>query len=86
MATSVCDERGLRVPDDVSIVGFDDVPEAAAATPPLTTVRQPLAAMGRSAVDLLVRMIDDDAEPTHIRMSADLVVRGSTLSRSGGSR
>ncbi|MGO1410221.1 MULTISPECIES: LacI family DNA-binding transcriptional regulator [unclassified Microbacterium] len=82
----VAAERGLRVPDDVSIVGFDDVPEAAAATPPLTTVRQPLAAMGRSAVDLLVRMIDDDAEPTHIRMSADLVVRGSTLSRSGGSR
>ncbi|WP_221585360.1 LacI family DNA-binding transcriptional regulator [Microbacterium sp. G2-8] len=74
----VASGRGLRLPDDLSVVGFDDVPEAAATTPPLTTVRQPLAAMGRSAVDLLVRMIDDGAEPTHIRMSADLIVRGST--------
>ncbi|WP_110588558.1 LacI family DNA-binding transcriptional regulator [Microbacterium suaedae] len=74
----VADERGIRVPEDLSLVGFDDVPEAAATTPPLTTVRQPLAAMGRSAVDLLVRMIEGEAEPTHIRMSADLVVRGST--------
>lgn len=77
-AMRVADEMGLRVPEDLSIVGFDDVPDAAASTPALTTIRQPLDAMGRAAVELLVRMIDDDAAPEHIRMDTSLVVRGST--------
>jgi len=73
----VATARGLRVPEDLSVIGFDDVPEAAAAAPPLTTIRQPLAEMGRAAVDLLIRMIDDGAEPAHVRMPTELVERGS---------
>ena len=53
---------GLRVPDDLSVVGFDDVPEAAQARPPLTTVRQPLQQMGQAAVELLIQLLEG-AEP-----------------------
>ena len=74
----VANARGVRVPEDLSVVGFDDIPEAVAMTPSLTTVRQPLEDMGRTAVDLLVRMMDEDAAPRHIRLDSDLVVREST--------
>lgn len=77
-AIRVATARGLRVPRDLSVVGFDDIPAAASATPPLTTVRQPLVDMGRAAVDLLVRMIEDDAGPDHVRMPSELIVRAST--------
>src|SRR4029453_1290611 len=50
--------RGLHVPDDISIVGFDDVEYATIVTPALTTVRQPLAEMGRTAVSLLNRLLE----------------------------
>jgi LacI family transcriptional regulator len=70
-------ERGLRVPADLSVVGFDDIPEAASHTPQLTTVRQPLEAMGAAAVEMLLRMLDD-GEPEPIRMPAVLIPRGST--------
>jgi LacI family transcriptional regulator len=70
-------ERGLRVPADLSVVGFDDIPEAASHTPQLTTVRQPLEAMGAAAVEMLLRMLDD-GEPEPIRMPAELIPRGST--------
>ncbi|OZB84349.1 LacI family DNA-binding transcriptional regulator [Microbacterium sp. 13-71-7] len=73
----VAAERGLRVPDDLSVVGFDDVPEAAAHTPQLTTVRQPLAEMGAAAVNLLLAMLDG-APREHVRMPAELIVRNST--------
>lgn len=69
--------RGLRVPEDLSVAGFDDIPEAASATPQLTTVRQPLAEMGAAAVDVLMRMLEG-GNPEHIRMPAELVARGST--------
>jgi LacI family transcriptional regulator, galactose operon repressor len=71
--------RGLRIPDDVSIVGFDDTTEAAFVTPALTTVRQPLAEMGRMAVSILVRLLDDQAhEHAQVELATRLVVRGST--------
>lgn len=70
--------RGIRVPEDLSVIGFDDIPAAIAMTPPLTTVRQPLEQMGRAAVDLLVHMMEDAADPRHIRLDSDLVVREST--------
>jgi DNA-binding LacI/PurR family transcriptional regulator len=64
---------GRRVPDDVAVIGFDDVAEAATTSPPLTTVRQPLAEMTRAMADLLLRRIEDagaDDEfvvcPTHL--------------------
>jgi DNA-binding LacI/PurR family transcriptional regulator len=72
-------ERGLRAPDDLSVVGFDDVPVAAWATPALTTVRQPLAAMAATAF----RMLRSDpataaGEPHHIELATTLVIREST--------
>ena len=55
---------GLRVPEDLSVVGFDNVPESALYTPPLTTVHQPIREMGQRAVELLIRLISgDDVEP-----------------------
>jgi LacI family transcriptional regulator len=72
-------ERGVRVPDDLSIVGFDDVEYAAIVTPALTTVRQPLAEMGRTAVSLLNRLLDGHGvETLHVELATRLVVRDST--------
>ena len=79
----VANERGVRVPTDLSVVGFDDIPAAAAASPPLTTVRQPLIDMGRAAVELLVRLIEDDTGAEHVRLPSQLVVRASTAARRG---
>jgi LacI family transcriptional regulator len=71
--------RGMRVPEDVSIVGFDDVENATIVTPALTTVRQPLAEMGRTAVSLLNRLLDGRGfETLHVELATRLVVRDST--------
>ena len=73
--------RGMRVPDDVSIVGFDDVELATIVTPALTTVRQPLAEMGRTAVSLLSRLLErQHFETLHVELATRLVVRDSTAS------
>ncbi|QTE28460.1 LacI family DNA-binding transcriptional regulator [Pengzhenrongella sicca] len=71
--------RGLSVPGDVSIVGFDDSPLMAFTDPPLTTVRQPLAAMGAAAVTTLDAEIDGTRGPrTELLFYPELIVRGST--------
>jgi LacI family transcriptional regulator len=71
--------RGLRVPDDLSVVGFDDVEHATIVTPTLTTVRQPLAEMGRTAVSLLTRLLENQRfETLHVELATRLVVREST--------
>jgi LacI family transcriptional regulator len=71
--------RGLRVPEDISIVGFDDTAEAGLVTPQLTTVRQPLAEMGRMGVSLLMRLLEGRRfEALHVELATQLVVRGST--------
>jgi len=71
--------RSLRVPDDVSVVGFDDLPEARWASPPLTTVRQPLAEMGLLAARTVLRLARGDAiESPRVELSTELVVRDST--------
>ncbi|WP_151475901.1 LacI family DNA-binding transcriptional regulator [Streptomyces albicerus] len=71
--------RGLRVPDDISVVGFDDLPEARWATPALTTVRQPLSEMAGTAVRLLVRlMAGEQPDSTRTELSTRLVRRAST--------
>ena len=71
--------RGLRVPDDLSVVGFDDTEHAAIVTPALTTVRQPLAEMGRMAVSLLLRLLENQrVETLRIELATRLVVRDST--------
>ncbi|MBA4864573.1 substrate-binding domain-containing protein [Streptomyces sp. PSKA54] len=70
---------GLRVPDDISVVGFDDLPEARWATPALTTVRQPLSEMAATAVRLLVRlMAGEQPESTRTELPTWLVQRAST--------
>ena len=70
--------RGLRVPQDLSVVGFDDTFLAARATPPLTTVAQPLIEMGQLAVRSLAQIIANDRIGTsHIELATRLVVRGS---------
>jgi DNA-binding LacI/PurR family transcriptional regulator len=73
-------DAGLRVPEDVSVVGFDDIQSAAYSTPSLTTVRQPLFEMGqRGAQILLERIANREAPyPTKIVMAPELVVREST--------
>ncbi|MBO0899272.1 LacI family DNA-binding transcriptional regulator [Cellulomonas sp. zg-ZUI222] len=79
MALGVLDRlrtRGVRVPQDVSVVGFDDAPVATLVTPSLTTVAVPLARLGRTAVDLLLTPHDDDAP--HTVLPVELVVRGTT--------
>jgi LacI family transcriptional regulator len=71
--------RGLRVPADVSVVGFDDTIEAAIVSPALTTVRQPLAELGRTAVSLLLRQIENRRlEPLRVELATRLVPRDST--------
>jgi LacI family transcriptional regulator len=71
--------RGLRVPQELSVTGFDDIDLAQATTPPLTTVRQPLEEMGRMAVSLMIRLLErHQLEALHIELSTELVVRGTT--------
>ncbi len=71
--------RGLRVPDDLSVVGFDDIDESALIMPGLTTVRQPLAEMGRVATRLLVERIEKpETAPQRIELPTELVIRGTT--------
>lgn len=72
-------EAGLRVPDDVSVIGFDDLPEARWVNPALTTVRQPLKEMGRSALRTLLRLIEgEELESRRVELATTLVVRDST--------
>lgn len=72
-------EAGLRVPQDVSVIGFDDIPGAAFNTPSLTTVRQPLSRMGQVAAQSLLERIEGKKEyPSEIAIEPELVVREST--------
>jgi LacI family transcriptional regulator len=75
---ALCEELGKSVPQDVSVIGFDDVPSAQDVTPALTTVRLPLEEMGERAMRLLLEPADRG--PRTIRVKADLVVRQSTTS------
>jgi LacI family transcriptional regulator len=92
-------ECGLRIPDDISIIGFDDVPQASFVYPRLTTVRQPLEQMGRVAARMLLERIEDRSRPPQrITLPTQLVIRDScapyrsqgsdqrkTLKKTGGS-
>ncbi|MFF1529491.1 LacI family DNA-binding transcriptional regulator [Cellulomonas sp. NPDC058312] len=71
-------EHGVRVPEDLSVVGFDDVPVAAWLDPALTTVRQPLTEMGDAAVTLVHRARTSDPGPAHVELATTLVPRASS--------
>lgn len=78
-AISAFREAGLRVPEDVSVIGFDDISSAALAVPPLTTVRQPLVKMGNIAARTVVDQIENGGKvPAEIAVDPELVVRQST--------
>lgn len=80
-------ECGLRVPDDISIVGFDDIPQSSLVFPKLTTVRQPLEKMGRVAVRMLLEQIDNRSHPLQqVALETQLVIRDSSgpYCREGG--
>ena len=72
-------DRGLRVPEDLSVVGFDDTAQAVIVTPQLTSVRQPLAELGRTGVSLLTRLLDGQRiDALRMELSTKLVIRNST--------
>ncbi|MFN8531370.1 MAG: LacI family DNA-binding transcriptional regulator [Anaerolineae bacterium] len=78
-ASTALRERGYRVPDDISLVGFDDIPEAEHFVPSLTTVRQDFNLMGKVAVDYLVRLIEQPDTPVQQTvLHPRLIVRSST--------
>ncbi|MCC9306508.1 LacI family DNA-binding transcriptional regulator [Kitasatospora sp. RB6PN24] len=77
-------EAGLRVPEDLAVAGFDDLPESDYFVPPLTTVRQDFAAIGRAGVGLLLQRIEaPSAAPVHTTLMPELVVRSSTGAPAG---
>ncbi|WP_269542595.1 GntR family transcriptional regulator [Cerasicoccus fimbriatus] len=74
-----CKERGWRVPEDVAIVGFDDLPQAAVSSPPLTSVHQPLRRCGARAVELIVKLLEGvEIEHRNNRLPCHLVIRESS--------
>ena len=73
----VARELGAGGPEDLSVIGFDNVPESALASPPLTTISQPLQRMGAEALLLLVDLIAGVEREIHIRLPTELVERAS---------
>ena len=74
---SVAGSLGLAVPEDLSVIGFDNVPESALSEPPLTTIEQPIQQMGFDATEILIRLIAEQPVPEHTMLPTRLVVRGS---------
>ncbi|WP_242901835.1 LacI family DNA-binding transcriptional regulator, partial [Stenotrophomonas maltophilia] len=75
---AACRELGIRVPEDLSIVGFDDLASSRYLTPPLTTIRQPMREIGARAVNLLLAIIEQVDVPLQQTLDFSLMVRGST--------
>lgn len=76
-AMSAIQAAGLRIPQDVAIVGFDDIFLAAHASPPLTTVRVPAYGLGWTAADVLITLIEGDEEVSSVTLETELVIRES---------
>jgi len=73
------DDAGMRVPHDVSVVGFDDIPEAGHFLPPLTTMRQDFEALGRDAMSAVLVMLQDEESDAPVPSRVpELIVRSST--------
>lgn len=79
-----CYKRGIKIPDDISICGYDNIPESERTTPPLTTVDVNRKKIGREGVKLAIRMMEGDvSEPQDIIIKPELVIRESTKIRKG---
>lgn len=79
-AIRVLQQARKRVPEDVAVIGFDDSPTAYATRPQLSSVRQPIEALGREAVNLLIRQLQDPSEaPRQVVFTTELVIRESTF-------
>jgi len=77
-AMRVIKEKGLKIPEDISIVGFDDIEAASQLDPPLTTVKQPLYKMGEEAAKLLFNLLNNkEDKPQKIILNTELVIRKS---------
>jgi DNA-binding LacI/PurR family transcriptional regulator len=74
---------GLRVPGDVSVVGFDDIPESGYFSPPMTTVRQDFPELGRRTMALVLRVLAGELEASEPLVRPQLVVRSSTAAPAG---
>jgi LacI family transcriptional regulator len=74
----VARQQGLQVPEDLSVVGFDDTPTASHIWPPLTTVKQPISEMTALAVESLIGRVRGHEPMTHGLFDCQLIVRGST--------
>ena len=72
---------GLRVPDDISVAGFDDIEFAAVAEPALTTIHQPRRELGQAAATVLIDLLQGRPTPKRIRLDTELVIRDSVVSR-----
>lgn len=81
-AMTACKESGLQIPEDLAIIGFDDIPAALHTAPPLTTIRQPMRLQGQLAAELLLRRIEHEEalEREERILNCELIVRGSTVS------
>jgi LacI family transcriptional regulator len=74
-------ERGLQIPNDISIIGFDDIPQASITYPKLSTVRQPLEQMGNAAVLMLLEHLEDPSrEMGQVTLTTELIIRDSCQS------
>ena len=72
-------EQGIRIPEDVAVVGFDDLPRAVEMNPQLTTIRQPIQKKGTLATELLLDLLDGKVQgPKHVLLPTQLVIRAST--------
>jgi len=75
---AACRDLGIGVPNDLSVVGFDDLASSRYLTPPLTTIRQPMREIGARAVHLLLAIIERVDVPLQQTLDFSLMVRGST--------
>lgn len=80
-------ETDLKIPGDIAVIGFDDIPLAAQLHPPLTTIRQPLHRLGQLAVERLLEMLrDPQTPPRQITLAPELVLRQSCPAHSETTR
>jgi DNA-binding LacI/PurR family transcriptional regulator len=71
-------ENGIRIPSDVSIIGFDDIPEAAFLSPALTTIRQDFDNLGRNAINRMLLQLKNPSKPDAFTIDPELIAREST--------